>query len=91
MLYELDIADVSGIERVDHRVAFDGWYSWAVEAICDWAQNIYQGVSYGDHAGTCVDMPTPPYKPELKDRLEYARQKLHSQIGVEIGYQYKWP
>lgn len=89
-LGNLQIADHSGINPTLHRAAYDGWYSWAVEAICDWPVNIYRGPSHGDHGGTALDMPTKPYSDGLRQRLDAARQALRDYIGLNIEYKHSF-
>ncbi|KAJ3885950.1 hypothetical protein GG344DRAFT_82192 [Lentinula edodes] len=36
--------------------SYDKWMYWALETICDWPKNLFQGLSAGDGAGTKVDI-----------------------------------
>ena len=85
-LGNLQINDTSGIQCNLHRAAYDSWYSWAVEAICDWPRNLYQGASHGDHDGQTVDMPTQPYSMALQDRLDGARLAMADYFGLSTAY-----
>lgn len=86
----LGIADTSGLNPTTSRIAFDAWFSWACESICDWPQNLFRHDSYGDHKGTALDMPKKPYSDQLKTRLDGARKKLQDALGISIEYQVKF-
>lgn len=39
------------------RYEMSGWINWALEAICDYPDNIFYGPGTGDSGGKCVDEP----------------------------------
>jgi hypothetical protein len=90
VLGNLQIKDNSGVNPTKHRAEYDSWFTWAVEAICDWPKNVYCGPSYGDHGGTTVDMPKPGYSPALRLRLDTARHQMQEFFALKIDYQEKF-
>lgn len=43
--------------KLQTRAAMTSWINWALEAICDYPDNIFYGPGTGDGAGTKVDEP----------------------------------
>jgi hypothetical protein len=84
----LGIKDESGMGPLGNRMAFDAWFSWTYEAICDWPMNIYQGPHYGDHAGQTLDVAKDA-PPQLRERLMFARDTLHHLLGVSWDFKFK--
>ncbi|KAI1845405.1 hypothetical protein JX265_005266 [Neoarthrinium moseri] len=68
------------------RFDYDAWISWAVDLICDWPQNLFQGVSGDDGGGTKLDEPSMQESPELRGRLCRAALQLKATIpGLRIA------
>ncbi|KAJ4470789.1 hypothetical protein J3R30DRAFT_3408064 [Lentinula aciculospora] len=71
------------------QYSYDKWMTWALETICDWPDNLFQGPSAGDGAGTKIDMPSEvpgQTTPGLRQRVEGARLKLGKYIkGLDIN------
>ena len=58
------------VEMSKKRYAAMAWISWAMEAICDYPDNIYYGRGTGDGGGTLVDVPlglARPHSDEYND------------------------
>ncbi|KAJ3792593.1 hypothetical protein GGU11DRAFT_858323 [Lentinula aff. detonsa] len=71
------------------RHSYDVWISWAVDTICDWPENLFQGQSAGDGGGNKVDVPKTLYTtPALQQRVEEARVNLKNAIrGLDVGHE----
>jgi hypothetical protein len=83
----LGIKDTSRIEPQISQVAFDSWFEWMFEAICDYPANIYQwNPSTGDNGGKQMDEPIGCSQ-DLKQRLVYTAIHLRDAVGVHLGEQ----
>ena len=70
---------LSATWRSQTRAASNAWVSWALEAICDYPDNIYYGSGSGDGAGTLVDLPKSGTQLE---RVKKGAANLRSAIGA---------
>ncbi|KAJ3784266.1 hypothetical protein GGU11DRAFT_858315 [Lentinula aff. detonsa] len=68
------------------QLSYDEWFSWAMDTICDWPKNLFQGPSAGDGGGTRVDLPAQVgTTPALKQRVQEAREELAMYIkGLSV-------
>ena len=81
-LATLGIADTSRILPATSTVAYDAWFGWAVDAICDWPPNIFRWKpSTGDADGNQLDVPVQA-PTNLENRVFGARQALITAIGI---------
>ncbi|KAK7446727.1 hypothetical protein VKT23_014423 [Stygiomarasmius scandens] len=71
------------IDPEHDRHSYDLWISWAVDAICDWPKNMFQGDSTGDGGGRKVDRPN--VGTALQDRLREAREALGDPKGLKLN------
>ncbi|KAJ3823315.1 hypothetical protein F5880DRAFT_1612986 [Lentinula raphanica] len=71
------------------RHSYDVWISWAVDTICDWPENLFQGRSTGDGGGNKIDVPDSMLTtPALRQRVEEARVNLKKAIqGLDVGHE----
>ncbi|KAJ3920583.1 hypothetical protein F5877DRAFT_77001 [Lentinula edodes] len=71
------------------RYSYEVWISWAVDTICDWPENLFQGQSTGDGGGNKVDIPKNLYTtPALQQRVQEARTKLKEFIqGLDVEHE----
>lgn len=53
-----------------NRYIYDTWVSWAVDLICDWPWNLFEGDSEGDGRGTKLDVPS------LEQTTVHLRERL---------------
>ncbi|KAH7875562.1 uncharacterized protein C8R40DRAFT_1170154 [Lentinula edodes] len=69
--------------------SYEVWISWAVDTICDWPENLFQGQSTGDGGGNKVDIPKSLYTtPALQQRVQEARTKLKEFIqGLDVEHE----
>ena len=81
-LATLGIADTSRILPATSTVAYDAWFGWAVDAICDWPRNIFRWKpSTGDAGGNQLDVPLRG-PTNLESRVFGAREALIKAIGI---------
>jgi hypothetical protein len=67
--------------ETQERFSMNTWISWALEAICDFPDNIYYGPGSGDGNGTVLDVPTDANQ---LARVQKGAALLHSVIGVVV-------
>lgn len=90
IIEKLDIDKSAFNEPVDDpsedRRRYDIWVSWAVDTICDWPNNLFQGESTGDGAGRKIDIPSDVNTtPAMRGRVEEARMTLKEFIkGLQL-------
>ncbi|MFC5744523.1 hypothetical protein [Actinomadura rugatobispora] len=84
----LGIADLGALDPRADRTAFDTWFSWTVDQLCDWPRNVYRWpLSTGHAGGTALDLPLdlpggPIVPTALKMRLLDARRSLITWLDV---------
>jgi hypothetical protein len=66
------------------RFSMVTWINWALEAICDFPDNIYYGPGSGDKNGTVCDIPTGLNKDRQLSRVKNGADLLHAVIGVVV-------
>lgn len=61
------------------------WVTWALEAICDYPDNIFFGPGTGDKQGTKIDLPTDPTKgPAQLARVQGGAKLLYDKLSKNL-------
>ena len=63
------------------RVVLDVWTIWALEAICDYPNNLFYGSGSGDEQGTTLDIPT---NANTSKYVRLGAQQLKEAIGKKL-------
>ena len=64
--------------EVHTRMGSSAWTTWALEAICDYPDNIFYGPGMGDGSGTKVDIPTGATKVQQLQRVRAGAVRLRN-------------
>ena len=67
------------------EAATKAWINWALEAICDFPDNIFYGPGTDDGRGTLVDVPIGATRVKQLERVKYGAHLLRAVVGGEIG------
>jgi len=70
---------VEGVRR-----SYDMFIDWAINALCNWQENLFYGNGSGDNGGTTVDTPT---NANQRQRVEHAAQQLQGVFRDILGIQ----